>query len=178
MRGAAGQVADVEQLYRRVSESIGTQICYQIEGDRVVFLHAAFNDPAKCPSVDRAELAQLDPHRTRITSNDGIVTLSAQAVRQRIGPIPKFNESGKRVKEDYGVDVKSDPLFGNCAHALVEITPPNASGGAFRKLKEGLARLATEAGWTVKPKSPLPQRDNFLLGDAARCLIHRLQGRL
>src|SRR6266446_4210479 len=180
MKGAAGLVADEEQLYRRIRESVGPQRCYQIDGGRVVFLHAAFNDPAKSPSVDRAALAQLDPNRTRVASEDGVVTLRAQDVRQRIGPIPKYDEKGKRTKEEYGIDVTSDPLlFGNCAHAIVVITPSNAGGGAFRRLKEGLARLATEAGWTIEPRSPLPQRAlNHRVADLIQCLIFRLKGRM
>jgi hypothetical protein len=177
MKGAAGEVADAEKLYRRVSESVGEQLCYKVEGDRVFFLHAAFNDPAKSPSVDRAALADGDPHRTRRTSADGIVTLHVDAVR-RIGPIPKFNEKGKRLKEVYGVNVSSDPVLGDCAHALIEITPPNGSTGAFKKLKEALTRLATEAGWTVQPQSPLPPRTDHPLSDTFRCLLNRVKGRL
>lgn len=179
MKGATGGVADDEQLYRRVRQSIGAQVCYQIEAGELRFLHAAFNDPARCPSVDRARLAGQEPHSARMSVADGVVTLKAEAIRRRIGPIPKFNDKGKRLKESYGVDVISDPRYGNCSHALVVITPPNGSGGAFMKLKEGLARLATEAGWTIAPQSALPNQIRLqALRVTVRCLIQRFKGNL
>ena len=52
----SGVVGDDEQLYRRIRESTGQQLCYQVVDGRIVFLHAAFNDPKKRPSVDRAIL--------------------------------------------------------------------------------------------------------------------------
>jgi hypothetical protein len=116
-------VGDDEQLYRRVQESVGGQLCYQVVGDRIVFLHAAFNDPQKRPSVDRATLKyREDPHLSRRSAKDGIVSLQAAAIR-RLGPIPKLNERGKPTSEEYGVDVIADCLPGNCSHALVVMSP-------------------------------------------------------
>jgi hypothetical protein len=172
-----GDVADAEDVYRRVCELIGEQFCYSVEAGQVKFLHGAFNDPAKSPSVDRADLAEGDPHRTRIEPKYGVVTLQVKAIRERIGPLPKF-EKGRRTKETYGVDVYAQPRVGNCAHAVIVIQPPNPSGGTFMKLKEGLVRLANEAGWTIEPNSTLPAPRKRWLRELGKCLIFRLQGRV
>src|SRR5437867_9000379 len=119
-------VGDDEQLYRRVRESVGDQLCYHVDGDRIVFLHAAFNDPQKRPSVDRAILKyRRDPHLSRLNPADGIVSLHASAIR-RLGPISKLNEKGKATEEKYDVDVTAAPLLGNCSHAVVAMSPSTA----------------------------------------------------
>lgn len=167
-----------EQLYRRVQLMVGEQLCFKVDGDRIVFLHAAFNDPKKSPSVDRANLKyQRDPHLSRKTAEDGIVSLQAAAIR-RLGPIPKINEKGRPTEERYEVDVTADPKLGNCSHALVVMSPSTASGGTFKRVKEGLARLATEAGWRVEPNSPLPANYSHQFRDILNCLLHRLRGRI
>ena len=51
-------VGDDDQLYRRIQERAGEQFCFQVVDGRTVFLHAAFNDPKKRPSVDRAVRAE------------------------------------------------------------------------------------------------------------------------
>jgi hypothetical protein len=173
-----GAVSDDEQLYRRVQERVGEQFCYQIDGGRLVFLHAAFNDPKKRPSVDRAKLKYRgDPHLSRMSVQDGIVSLQAGRIRQ-LGPIPKLNEKGKPTSDQYQVDITSDPLPGNCSHALVVMSPSTHSSGTFKRLKEGLARLATEAGWTLEPNAMLPERYRYQVLDILTCLIHRFGGRL
>jgi hypothetical protein len=169
-------VGDDEQLYRRVQESIGQQLCYHVVGNQVVFSHAAFNDPKKCPSLDRAILkGSGDPHLSRKSPQDGIVCLQAATIR-RLGPISKLNEKGKPTKDNYDVDVKASPLLGNCSHALVVTSPPNPGAGAFKRLKEGLARLATQAGWTVQPQSALPKRYGHQFRDTFVCLAHHVRG--
>lgn len=81
-------VGDDEQLYRRVQESVGGQLCYQVVGDRIVFLHflhAAFNDPQKRPSVDRAILKyREDPHLA-----DGVLRTESFLFK-----LPRFVGSG------------------------------------------------------------------------------------
>ena len=68
-------VGDDDQLYRRIQERAGEQFCFQVVDGRTVFLHAAFNDPKKRPSVDRAV------PRGDLTSaeraSEGIVSLQA-----------------------------------------------------------------------------------------------------
>ena len=44
--------------------------------------------------------------------------------------------------------------------------------------EEALARLATEAGWTVEPHAPLPRSNRNALTETIVCLAHRLIGRL
>jgi hypothetical protein len=141
-------------------------------------LHASFNDPQKHPSVDRAILKyRRDPHLSRLSAADGIVSLHAAAIR-RLGPIPNATEKGKPTTEKYDVDVTANPLVGNCAHAVVAMSPSTFSGGTFKRLKEGLARLATEAGWAVRPQSALPERFGYQFRDAWICLLHRLGAHL
>lgn len=174
----SGVVGDDEQLYRRIRESTGQQLCYQVVDGRIVFLHAAFNDPKKRPSVDRAILkCGEDPHLSRLSAHDGIVSLQAAEIR-RLGPILKMNEKGKPTGDEYDVDVTADPPSGNCSHALVVMSPSTPGGGAFMRLKEGLTRLATEQGWTIEPHSVLPKRYGYQFRDILIGLLHRLRGHL
>ena len=173
-----GAVGDDEQLYRRVQDRVGEQLCYQIVDGRPVFLHAAFNDPKKRPSVDRAILKYRgDPQLSRQTAQDGIVSLQAAGIR-RLGPISKVNEKAKPTGDKYDVDVTADTVLGNCSHAVVVMSPSTPGSGTFKRLKEGLARLATEAGWAVQPHSVLPERYGYQFRDVLNCLLHRLRGRL
>jgi hypothetical protein len=182
MKGAAGQVAEEEQLFRRIRESVAGQMCYRADGGRVVFFQAAFNDPQREPSVDRPRL-RGNPNATRLSQDDGIVTLRASAIR-RLGPIAKLTERGKPAKDtqgvliQYSVEVLSDPYYGNCAHALIAMSPATAGAGTFKRLKDGLARLATEAGWTIEPKNALTTSKEHPLKDVVRCIMNRLAGRL
>jgi hypothetical protein len=172
-----GGVADEERLYRRVRECVGVQLCYKVEGDRVVFQHAAFNDPGKRPSVDRACLKiRGNPHHTRLAVEDGVVAFEAGAVRG-LGPIDEIGAKNKPTGKAYEVWLAPDPKVGNCAHALISMTPPDAGGGTFKRLKEGLVWLANQAGWTVEPKSALEQRPG-VIRDAVNCLAHRIRGSL
>jgi hypothetical protein len=173
-----GAVSDEEQLYRRVQESVGKQLCYEVVGGQPVFLHAAFNDAKKRPSVDRAILkCGRDPHLSRQSTHDGIVSLQAAAIR-RLGPITKMSEKGKPTKDKYDLDVTADPVSGNCSHALVVMSPSTAGSGTFMRRKEGLVRLANETGWTVEPHSALPRRYGYQFRDILMCALHRLRGRL
>lgn len=171
-------VGDEERLYRRVQERVGDQFCFQVVDGQTVFLHAAFNDPKKCPSIDRAILRHRgDPHLSRKSARDGIVTLETAGIR-RLGPIQRLNDKGKPTKDSYGVDVKADPRLGNCSHALVVMSPSTSSNGTFKRLKEGLVRLANEAGWTVEPNAKLTRRYRYQVRDVLNCLLLRLRGRL
>lgn len=171
-------VGDDEQLYRRVQERVGEQLCFRVEDGRIVFLHAAFNDPKKSPSVDRAILKYgEDPHLSRMHAYDGIVSLQAARIRQ-LGPIQKSDAKGKPTNDKYDVDVTADAKLLNCSHALVVMSPSTAGSGAFMRLKERLVRLANEAGWTVEPHSELPRRYGHQFRDVLNCLLRRLRGHL
>lgn len=180
MKGWAGGVADQEKVYRRVRQIVAGQVCYHTDGDRVNFSQAAFNDPAQEPSLDRARL-RPDPQLCRLSAEDGIVALQATAIRG-VGPISKM--AGKKPARDsqgrpisYDVDVVSDPHFGNCSHAVVVAVPGSIGGSAFKRLKDALARLASDAGWTVEPNTPMSGRRENPIQDSIRCLRHRLLGR-
>lgn len=149
-------VANDEELYRKVGPSAASQDCYKIEPDgRLRFTVAAFLDKAKRPSVDRALLRGGNPHATRLSKDDGVVSLIAAGVRA-IGTIEKKNDKGKVVSE-HAVDVVAAPINGNEAHAEI-ILSPEVGGKAFEKLKEALARLATERGWLVAPGTDMPAK--------------------
>src|SRR5436189_1399554 len=100
MKGWGGEVADEEELYRRVRQTAGGQPCYQTSGDRVTFSQSAFNDPSKESSVDRAAI-RPGPHQARLSSDDGIVTLQAAAIR-KIATIAQMTEKGKPVRDAQG----------------------------------------------------------------------------
>lgn len=174
MMNRQDRVADDEELYRRVREKVAGQTCYRAEGGKVVFFQSAFNDVSKQPSVDRAILKESDPHRSRLTLEDGIIVLQANAIR-RLGPILQLDSRGRRIHE-YAVDVLPDPKFGNCAHALVVTRPPISGTGAFKRLKDGLVRLANEAGWRIEPRTPLPRRKVLtIVLDTFQCVLRRLR---
>lgn len=173
-----GEVSDEEELYRRIRQSAGEQLCYRIEVDRTIFLHAAFNDPSKQPSVDRALLKiSRNAHHTRLSTEDGVVALRADAVR-RLGPIHKLDSKRRPTGEPFTVYVKPDPRRANCSHALIGMTPPTAGGAVFTRLKEGLVRLANDAQWRIKPSSPIASARPGWFRDSLNCLVHRLRGRL
>ncbi|HEV8501812.1 MAG TPA: hypothetical protein VGR63_09535 [Casimicrobiaceae bacterium] len=170
-------VDDGETLYRRVSEKSGSQPCYEVIGDRTVFSIAAFNDPAKQPSVDRAVI-KCDPQMTRLSIEDGIIALRAHAIRQ-IGPIEQRSDKGKLTGNKYGVNVFPDPLFGNCSHAQIALVPLANANSTFKRLKESLARLASDAGWTIPPHTEhVPKQFKYYVRDAIMCLAHRFRGNL
>lgn len=167
------RVSDDEELYRSVRETVAGQLCYRIQGGQVVFSQAAFNDRSMRPSIDRAKLRDFDPHRSRLSREDGIVALRADAIR-RLGPITQF-DNRQRPLTQHAVDVIPDWIIGNCAHALVTTHPPVTGPSAFRRLKEGLAWLANEAGWRVEPGTTLPQRKLLaIVHDIFRCALGRL----
>lgn len=164
MTDAQDWVEGNEQLYRSVRSTAGEQHCFRIEDGCTVFTVAAFLDKKKTPSVDRAKLHNFDPNLSRIDRNDGIVELLAANIRQ-IGFISQKDNKGK-VQSEHAVDVIPDPIRRddvrgireNLAHAVITTQPPLTSGMGFERLKEALARLATDAGWRVEPGADLPGR--------------------
>ena len=150
------RVADDEDLYRRVPPASGSSLCYQVDNGRVIFKTGAFNDSAKRPSVDRAIFRLFDPNRTRLTSDDGVIVLRAEAIR-KLGPMTQSDYRGKPVTKHL-VDVSPKPIFfSNCSHAEVNSQPELGSNG-FRRLKDALVRLANEASWHVHPQAVLPRK--------------------
>jgi hypothetical protein len=151
------RVEDDEDLYRRVRENTPAgQVCFEVTNGRVTFSQAAFNDPRNRPSVDRAKLRDFDPQRTRISREDGIVALLTGRVRQ-LGHVQQRNQNGHH--SQHAIDVVPEHEDGNSAHAVITTQPPLTSTSAFKRLKESLARLATEAGWRVEPGTELPRHD-------------------
>ena len=153
MTNGPAPIANEELLYRRIRSFAGGQACYVVEGSRIRFTAAAFLDPKKRPSVDRANLRNGDPHRSRLTKDDGIVQLQTGTVRE-IGVIEKKDAKGNTVSQ-HMVDVEAAPIDGNEAHAEITLSP-EVGGKAFERLKEALARLATDSGWLVLPGHNLP----------------------
>lgn len=150
------RVEDDEQLYRRVPEKApGGELCFRLDSGRVKFLSAAFNDREKRPSVNRAKLHYFNPHRTRVSEEDGIVALLTSRVRQ-LGLVQVFDQRGQ-VRSEHAIDVIPDPKAGNLAHAVIITQPPLTKDNAFKRLKDSLARLATDAGWYVEPGTPMPK---------------------
>lgn len=152
MTNGIDTVDDDELLYRRIRSIVAGQTCFRVENGRVVFTVAAFLDRHKKPSVDRAKLQGFEPHRSRQSIDDGIVELIAVRIRA-IGIVHQRDSAG-RVVSEHVVDVVPAPIENQPAHAEV-ITRPAIGGKAFERLKEALARLATEAGWRVEPGSQL-----------------------
>lgn len=167
-------VDDEETVYRRIKEKAGEQLCYEIVGGKVFFKHAAFNDPQKRPSIDRAML-KSSPHLSRQSIEWGIIALNANAIRKQ-GPIAKRDEKGNPTPVGFVVDVVAEPEPTNCAHAVVALSD-GAPNKAFMKLKESLVRLAQEQGWAVEPNSALPRQYGSRVKDAWRGLIFRIRHR-
>jgi hypothetical protein len=57
------------------------------------------------------------------------------------------------VEEMHSVDVVHFPEQGNYSHSLVKTAPAVASDGAFKRLKEALARIAQSRDWAYRPHS-------------------------
>ena len=147
----ADKVEDDEVLYRSVSKD-----CFTIAADGALQLTStAFNDRTKNPSVDRAKLCGSNPVYAKKKQTDGVVSLTALSIR-RIVDVVQNDKHGKP-KLAHAVDVIPDPvkddpvLPDNLAHALIVTNPDFESGNVFRKLKESLARIASQDGWLVDP---------------------------
>ncbi len=123
-------VENTEILYRSVRKN---EIVYQ-SNDSYVISSSAFNDKKMQPSVDRAVLQNNDPSISRrFSPTDCVVFLKAAEVREEKIEKPGIN---------YALDIKSDPLEENLAHAIIVPAPEYKNNNAFKKVKESLARLA------------------------------------
>ena len=146
----ADKVEDDEVLYRSVPNG-----CFTISDGVWRLTSTAFNDPTQKPSVDRAKLCSFNPTHTKKKPTDGVVFLTALSVRLIVDVVQ--NDKQGKLKVTYAIDVTPDPvkddpvLPENLAHALIVTHPDFKSGNVFRKLKESLARIASQGGWLVEP---------------------------
>lgn len=149
----ADKVEDDEVLYRNVSSE-----CFSIADGALRLTSTAFNDRRQKPSVDRARLCGANPAFTKKKPTDGVVSLTALSVRQ-IADVVQNDKHGRSILV-HAVDaipdpVKDDPMLpDNPAHALIIATPDFESDKVFKKLKESLARIASQGGWLIEP-SPI-----------------------
>lgn len=107
----------------------------------------AFNDPNMQPSVDWAHMV-VNPTSSLRGDNHGVVRVSVAEIRA-IGEVRKGPEDNPEIT--YTVDVQSNPVEGNNAHALIICSPDVKSRGVFDRLKEALARIASGKGWVIAP---------------------------
>lgn len=99
------------------------------------------------PSVDLAMLCNHDPVHTQMDSTDGVIELIIGRVRQ----IKNIRKIAGNDTIEYDIDVIPRPKESNEAHAQIEPSPEFSSGSTFKKLKERLAILVSEAGWKIQP---------------------------
>ena len=149
------RVSDEERLYRNVRGKGSDEFFYDPATGHLTIESKAFLDQQKEPSVDRAKLRNFDPEQSKLREGNGIVTLITQEVRQ-IGDVVTVDDKGSQFS--HAVDVNAAPLPENKAHALIVVEPDFlGSGGkqkaAFKLLRKALARLATQRGWTLEPRS-------------------------
>lgn len=136
-------VRDDEILYRRVPYDL--QCFEQHDGVLRVTRHA-FRDPNNQPSVDRSHLCNYDPAWTQGTdTRNGVVSLVTGEVRS----IDNLEVAKSSVY--YRVDVVSDPLPLNEAHAEIRTDPSISSQNVFRRLRSSLEILANRRGWMILP---------------------------
>ena len=146
----ADKVEDDELLYRSVPNG-----CFTIADGALRLTSTAFNDPTQKPSVDRAKLCGANPAYTKKKPTDGVVSLTTLSVRQ-IADVVQNDKHGNP-KLVYAIDAIPDPVMDdpvlpdNLAHAIIMVNPDFESGNVFRKLKESLARIASQGGWLIEP---------------------------
>lgn len=143
----SASIWDDEELYRSVRNELGVEYIYY-EG-KLRIRSDAFRDLNKKPSVDRAKLKEFSPFCSKLSDTDGIVSLIARDVRSR-------KIVGHVVDVIYEPNPESDPE--NYAHSQIVVDPEffgtnSRKERTFYKLRRSLARLATERGWTLAPKT-------------------------
>jgi hypothetical protein len=153
-------IADDEWLYRLVRSHE-----YAVREGRVFFSASAFNDRGFKPSVDRSALRH-DPSVMKVEATDGVAKCLTETVRASCR-IEIDGDAVTRAKGDpaklavipmYFADAVHQPIkrseteAENLAHSQVECTPEMLSSSRFKKLKEALARIATQHGFVVAPE--------------------------
>lgn len=142
-------VANHELLFRAVSDA---DEHHRIDENGFLLLgQSAFNDRERTPSVDRAELQGGGPQATRREDADGVVILQAAEIRS-ICTVATC-DAHQNILRQHNVDVRHVPVLNNYSHGQVEAAPHVTSGGAWKKLKEALCRVAMKRGWAFKPAS-------------------------
>jgi hypothetical protein len=149
-------VGDDEWLFRSIRADPSEFVTK--DGKRIV-QPRAFADAAKEPSVDRACLCEDEPEHARKSDTDGVVSFQTNRVRQV--HVVKGDPKGPPAKlTKYSVDVHPEPVYKdnphdlpeNLAHAVARAAPTITSDKVFRRLRESLARIATEHGvWRIEP---------------------------
>jgi hypothetical protein len=111
----------------------------------------AFADKKQEPSVDRSSLCKEDPHWTQVDEKDGVVSIVTRDVRSIIksGKNPDKNDDERTII--YSLDVVPKPTEDNEAHAVVQPSPEYQTKNVFKKVRESLARIASERGWVLPP---------------------------
>lgn len=128
--------------------------CDVMEHRPVKLKAAAFNDPGRKPSVDRANF-RLKPELSKRNENHGVVALRVSNIRN-VPPLHKGLEGSEEYKVEYFLDVIKDPIFAsqiipvNLSHALIVTNPKIDSDKLFKRLRESLVRI-TETEWLVEP---------------------------
>lgn len=145
-------VADQEWLYRSIRPG-STE--YRVTGDGLKISPSAFDDRHHRPSVDRSAL-RIRPIEARLGAGDGVTRILTGDVR-RIGNI-RVDPNDPTSARYYSVDVVYRPTSiaqgdfrDNPAHCRIEANPHAERPNHYRKIREALARLATEQGWVVVP---------------------------
>lgn len=86
-------VSDEEELYRNVRGNLECEeYSYDPTTGCLTFLPKAFQDREKEPSGDRAKSRNFDPEQSRISEENGIVTLITREVRQIGNVVTNDNE--------------------------------------------------------------------------------------
>lgn len=138
-------VGDEEKLYRCIF--YGKNL-YSLREGKLVISSQAFADRGLKPSVDRAMFCSNNPTNSQKSDKDGVISLVCRDIR--IIDLVQKDSKGKQ-KFKYKVDVIARPLNENKAHAQIEPSPEYETKSVFRRLKERLARLASEREWEVTP---------------------------
>lgn len=138
-------VGDSETLYRRF---VLDNYPLDSTGKRTVSSQA-FTDRDMEVSVDRAELVENNPNRTKENQSDGIIGLAALVVRE-ISTVQSLDKKGKLDKR-YAVDVIPKPELNHEAHAVIIAIPEYSNDKIFRRLREALAIIANNNGVLSEP---------------------------
>lgn len=141
-------VQDNDEVYRCIfpnNEEKGL-VFYSYNNNTPRFSSASFNDKCSEPSVDIAPLCNFDPSKTIKCKGSGVITLLVEDIRTE-----KVNILSDKKEIEYLLDVKHTPSSKNKAHGSILPNPQYKSKRHFKKIKERLAYIANQNGWTIEP---------------------------
>ena len=148
----ATHVGDKERVYRCVFHSCndGVQL-YTLLPEGIKISSQAFRDSGKCPSVDREDLCDANPHHTQKSTEDGVVCILCERIRQ-IDDVVQNDKKGKP-EFVYRIDVVHRPELCNIAHSQIESAPVYRNNKSFRRLMESLAYIVNSDSdaWLIMP---------------------------